>query len=375
MTRSSRTRPEYLEIDDSDPHRRGVIRGELANDGIHRTIELYDRLFHSFGLDDTTIQGDASAALRSTDRWSPALAAEIEGTASGAGLRSWEIAALNARTEILSQVLGARPGECSVITSVSASTIGAQTWDWHEELSQCWHLQRIRGTPVGSVGLTEFGILGKIGINDHGIAVMLNILGHADDRPGGVPVHLACARVLAECSTIDEASWLLRHAPVTTSSAITVLSADAAVTVELSPHGASVVKPSKGVLAHTNHFLTEQLALGEKPGLYEPDSQERLALLTKRSTTRPPATPADLVSSLSAHAPDGAEICCHPEAGAVFGHRWMTLATITLEPSLRQMRVCTGGPLESNSNEWMRFDASTSPGSSVSNRLSSLSHD
>ena len=357
MIRGLAARPEILEIDASDPYRRGLIRGAQARVGIHRAVELYNQLFGSFGLEDATVRSDALTALRVTEKWSPELAAEIEGTAIGAGLESWQIAAVNARTEILSQVLGARPGECSAIATVKKHTVGAQTWDWHEELSESWHLQRISGTPVNSVGLTEFGILGKIGINSAGIGVMLNILGHVDDCPGGVPVHLACARVLAECSTIDEASRMLSYAPVTTSSAITVLSEDAAVTVELSPRGASIVEPSNGVLLHTNHFVTESLGKGEKPGLYEPDSQQRFALLSKRATTMTLTTPAELVSALCAHATDGAEICCHPEAGAVFGHRWSTLATITLEPSLRQMNACMGGPAESSTREWMRLEA------------------
>jgi len=339
--------PLILTLSASDPYERGLERGRAIREVLADGIEIYLELFAASGIPVADVTAAADQALRATEAWSPALAAEMRGTADGAGVELWQVVALNARTEILSGARGAKPGECSTIVNAGSRAIGAQTWDWHDELSAYWHLQRISGTPRSFVGLTEHGILGKIGMNDAGIGVLFNILGHRSDRADGVPVHLVSARVLAEATTLDEAIEILSTAPVSTSSAITVLSQDGAVIVELSPVGARVIRPVDGVLLHTNHFLDPGLATGEKPGLYDPDSQLRLGMLTERVAGKPlPASAELLVDYLVSGPDDVAQLCCVPEPGATLGDRWATLATVTLDSTSRTMTVSAGSPAE-----------------------------
>jgi isopenicillin-N N-acyltransferase-like protein len=234
--------------------------------------------------------------------------------------------------------------------------VGAQTWDWHEDLADCWHLQEVTGTPRHFVGLTEHGILSKIGINDAGIGIMLNILGHTADRPDGVPVHLVGARVLAEASTLVEAIAILRSAPVSTSSAITVVSPEGAAIVELNPEGAAVLEPVNGVLIHTNHFLDEELSQGEKLGLYDPDTQLRYDVLAERTSVGSlPDAASALVPYLLSAPGDAAQLCCVPAVGAAFGDRWATLATITLDSAACAMTVSRGSPREVSSETTIRL--------------------
>ncbi|TFD53808.1 penicillin acyltransferase [Cryobacterium sp. Hh11] len=341
--------PQLLSIDSTDAYERGRQRGLRLGDSLETGIGVYQRLFAGAGIDLRVVQTNAESAIIATEAWSPALAAELRGTADASGQQLWKIAALNARTEILSGASGAsgtKPGECSTIVSTRASPVGAQTWDWHDELAGCWHLQHVQGTPHSFVGLTEHGILSKIGINDAGVGIMLNILGHQSDRADGVPVHLVGARVLAESGTLEEALQILQTAPVSTSSAITVLTPDAAVTVELNPTGSQVVQPRNGMLLHTNHFLDGGLGQGEKPGLYDPDSQLRLGMLLERTRVAPlPTVAAELVPYLVSRPGDVAELCCVPAPGATLGDRWATLATITLDAAARTMTVSAGSPL------------------------------
>ncbi|WP_105036227.1 C45 family autoproteolytic acyltransferase/hydolase [Cryobacterium aureum] len=341
--------PQLISIDSADGYERGRQRGKRLGDALDTGIGIYLYLFTVAGIDLRVVQANAESALIATEAWSPTLAAELRGTADASGQELWKIAALNARTEILSGAngsTGTKPGECSTIVSTKSSPVGAQTWDWHDELAGCWHLQHVHGTPHGYVGLTEHGILSKIGINDAGVGIMLNILGHRADRADGVPVHLVGARVLAEAGTLDEALQILQSAPVSTSSAITVLTPDAAVTVELNPTGSRVVQPSQGVLLHTNHFLDPQLARGEKPGLYDPDSQLRHGLLVERAAAGAlPTVASELVPYLVSRPGDVADLCCIPAPGATLGDRWATLATVTLDAFARTMTVSAGSPL------------------------------
>jgi isopenicillin-N N-acyltransferase-like protein len=350
--------PDVIVIDSADAFERGLQRGAAIANQLVEGAAVYLELFAAVGIAEAEVRAHAQQAIEATERWCPALAQEMRGTAEGSGLAVWTIAALNARTEILSTALGSKPGECSTIVSTRKTAVGAQTWDWHEELEHCWHLQRVSGNEREFVGLTEHGILSKIGVNDAGVGIMLNILGHQADRPDGVPVHLVGARVLAEASTLDEAIAILRGAPVSTSSAITVVSPQGAVVVELSPLGAVVVEPSDDVLLHTNHFLDDELSRGEKPGLYDPDSQLRYGVLAERAARAVlPTVASELVPYLVSYPGDAAELCCVPTPGATLGNRWATLATITVDAAARAMTVSVGSPAEAPRAEVTRLRA------------------
>lgn len=347
-----------IEIDSTDAFERGLQRGKALRDTLSDGVRQYLALFEAVGVDLPTVQANAEQSMDAAEAWCAPLVAEMRGTAEGAGVPLWHIAALNARTEILSGAAGTRPGECSTVVSTRATPVGAQTWDWHEELANCWHLQEVRGTEHVFVGLTEHGILGKIGMNDAGVGIMLNILGHQDDRPGGVPVHLLCARVLADASSLADTIEILSTAPVSTSSAITVVTPDGAAVVELSPRGSAVVEPADGVLLHTNHFIDQGLSHGEKQGLYDPDSQLRYAILAERAAEKPlPTVATELVPYLISYPGDPGQLCCVPAPGATLGDRWETLATVTLDGAARTMTVSPGSPLEATAESTIRLVA------------------
>lgn len=338
------TRP--VVIDSDDPFERGVQRALALGPALAASLAGYLELFEAVGLSAESIRDGAERTFIATEAWHADLATEMRGVADAAGLAPWQIGALNARTEILSGALGTKPGECSTIVNAAGSPVGVQTWDWHEELDAFWHLQRVTGTPRSFVGLTEMGILSKVGMNDAGVGIFLNILGHTADRADGVPVHLVGARVLAEAATLADAVRILDSAPVSTSSAITVVAPEGAVTVELSPVGAAILEPSSGVLLHTNHFLEQRLSEGEKVGVYDPDSQLRYGVLTERVARGPlPDDALGLLPYLFSYPGDEAELCCVPAEGAVLGQRWATLATVAMDSSVRVMSVSAGSPL------------------------------
>lgn len=353
----SQRSPRVILVDSPDPFERGVQRAKALGSELHHGFAGYLELFTAVGIRESLLREGAEQTLAATGAWHDDLVVEMRGVADASGLESWQVAALNARTEILSGASGTKPGECSTIVNADRA-VGAQTWDWHEELSEFWHLQEVRGGTHSYVGLTEHGILSKVGMNDAGVGIFLNILGHTADRADGVPVHLVGARVLAEAGSMAEAVAILKDAPVSTSSAITVLGADGAVSVELSPVGAAVVEAHEGTLLHTNHFLDARLSAGEKQGIYDPDSQLRYAVLEKRAARGPlPDSDGLLVDYLMSHPGDEAELCCVPAPGATLGDRWATLATITMTSAARTMAVAAGTPLESPGARWVLLRA------------------
>ncbi|MFI9746113.1 C45 family autoproteolytic acyltransferase/hydolase [Streptomyces sp. NPDC052494] len=357
-----------LRIGGDTPKRRGEDRGRQAREGIARAWKVYEDLFAivaagaSRSVRDLGIPALALRTADATRAWAPELVEEMEGVAEGAGMPFWTIAALNARTEILAEAGASRAGECSTLVRTGdAGTTGGQCWDWHEELADSWHLQTVTGDTRGFAGITEHGILAKIGVNDAGVGVLFNILGHTGDAATGVPVHLVARQVLGTAGSFAEAVALLSAAPVSASTVITVVTADRAASVELAPGGSAVVTPDdRGWLVRTNHFLDPALAAGELRGRREPETYDRHRLLTARVREHTGPLGADaLVGLLAAHQGDGAEVCCHAPAGGTLGGRWATLATVAVDPAERRLLVHDGGPCTADPSTWAHLTAPT----------------
>jgi len=340
---------------ESSPAARGQGLGRALAGPIASNVAIYRRLFGLRGLSPAQIAGFGRRALERIGEWYPELAEEIEGIARGAGLPVADVAALNARTELLA--FGR--GECTTVACTGAATasaepLGMQTWDWHEELSGGWCVWTIAHTdgPVVRT-LTEAGIVGKIGVSDAGVGVLLNILGHDDDGPPmGVPVHILNRGVLDRARTGVEALRMLSTARVSASSAVTVVAADEddgiVCTVELSPAGPGFVTPNRnGVVIHTNHFLADPGRGGDRMVREGPDSVLRHELARRRlARRRSGIDEAAVLEVLASHRGGDGAICCHPAVDAPFGDRFRTLATVTIEPAAAMLRVRAGGPCE-----------------------------
>lgn len=344
-----------------DPQARGREIGERFAPQVADTLEGYWRLFRAKGVDAARATETAKRALDDIASWSPSLAAELAGLAAGAGLDAWQVALLNARTEIVALAPPSGHGECSTGVHLPADG-GAprtiQTWDWYLHLATealVWSYLTDAG--VGVHGFTEFGILGKIGVNDAGVGTHLNILNHASDgQAGGIPIHLVARRIHDEATSLDEAIEIIRSARLSSSSTISVAAwdgerADAAI-VEMSPAGIAVLPVTAGrTLLHTNHFLDPELARGEaNPQM--PDTLGRFAALVNRVGAIAESEPAVRADALVAGLPDGGPVCVyevderHPDLG------WETKATFSLDLMNHRLRYASGSPAVARERGW-----------------------
>ncbi len=351
--------PAHLVVDSADPGERGRQRGRFAADPLAASWPTYLDIFtataESYGLPAVDVRAVGSACEQPLREWSPQLWEEVGGVAAGAGIDPLDVLALNARTEVLAHAR-ATLGECSTVVELAGPTgsaVSIQTWDWHAELASGWHLQRVRGDRYAFVGLTEFGILAKIGVNEAGVGLHFNMLHHRSDASGheagavvgGVPVHLIARRVLGQAGSLAEAVEIIESAPVCASTVLTVVDGSAAVAVEVSPAGAAVVAPENGWLVHTNHFLDSRLATGEGVADEGVTTFDRERLLTER--VKGVGRPLDIEGLrrlLDAHDEDGAPVCRHPDGASAIGFRTETLAVIGLDSAARQVQVSAGGP-------------------------------
>jgi isopenicillin-N N-acyltransferase-like protein len=295
---------------ESSPRARGEAFGRAQAERVRRTVEVYRRLCDL----------SAGGRVRASDDEHE----EIAGIAAGAGVDCRELLAVNARTELI-----ASADECSV---VGAGGLLAQNWDWHPDLQDSTLVWVVHERAGWFATVTEAGMLAKIGLNDAGLGVCLNLLISSEDGGlEGVPIHLLLRRVLA-CRSVDEAVALLTSARVSASSAVTVATPGDVATVELSPGGPNVLRGSTG--AHTNHFL-EPPPAGRDVGLEESSSTEARLDAIRR---------LPLLDALRSHEGHPKGVCRHVDESEPWAGRTATLASVIMDLAARRLHVAAGQP-------------------------------
>ena len=359
-------------IEISGPAReRGQQHGVQAKARIERSITTYARLFAYCGIDWQGAQRLGSAYRDLVGDLDPALLAEIEGIASGAGRHVDEILALNARTEILppsypgeahadrSRITAANAkasvpdwGECTAVAvkparSSTGTTLLAQNWDWIGAQRAALVLLRVRNTRGTScLTLTEAGMLAKIGLNSRGFGVCLNILRSSDDGSHpGVPVHVLL-RALLGCDSVADAVAFASKLSFGASS--NVLCADAAgdsAALEFSPRGLEVLRGADAALCHTNHFLAPAAARHQAslaPSLSTVPRLARISALTGAHQGK--FSPADLQGMLRDESDGYLSICRSPDPSLAPEACIETVASVVMDLGERVMHIASDVP-------------------------------
>lgn len=242
------------------PRERGIQLGETLRDDIRATWTFYrDVAFGRpcFDLSECGVAYRAAIASFHMD-----YVAEMDAIAAASGLEPWQIALLNARTEVMQRTTyragsggeAIPAGECTSFYCPRTRLL-AQNWDWLDALLPLMVLVEIE-RPDGHriLQLTEPGIIGKIGLNDAGVGVCLNILsGRAS--PPAVPVHVLLRAVL-DCRSLEEVWAVIRRAAFGTCSHLLVADEHGrSLGLELYGDGLDVVRRDDGIPRHTNHYV------------------------------------------------------------------------------------------------------------------------
>jgi isopenicillin-N N-acyltransferase-like protein len=345
------------------PYDRGHDFGAVHGEAIRRVIAHYDELLGLLTAQPVDVSDFGDEALGAITRFSADASSEIRGIADGAGLPAEHIAALNARTEIMARLRVATHGECSTVVQLpvdGGAPITSQTWDWHELMRDdwlVWSIEHPDGTVVHTV--TEYGILGKIGVNNRGFGTHFNILHHDSDGGAmGVPVHVLARVMLDQKGGMGDALTLVGAAETSASTVLTLIAADergsTAMSAELSPIGPRFVLPdANGLLLHTNHFLDPHLAAGDTAPRQGPDSYARLEVLRRRLSGRPELKLDEVLTDMASHLCPGGSVCCHAPADAAPVDQWATLATVTLDVPNGALSAMRGGPCGVD-GEWVQ---------------------
>jgi len=333
-------RVHQVVVAESDAFLRGKAYGTALSERAHAVWVSYRRLFSQLvGIDEPAVLRYGSATLDKLAAERPHVGRELEGVAAGSGLAPEVVAALNARTELVFSA------ECATVGRVRGPEGPwlSQNWDWYIDAPERCVVVACDPGPAEHryVTFTEAGLLAKIGVNDAGLALSLDIMRHDSDhgQPTASPVHVLLREVLASCATVAEVADLLGQARPSASSCFAVVTAEGdGACFEVTPSGVACIAPdADGLVHHTNHFLDPVLADGDRVVVKHLQSCERDALLVERR----PATPAEGRAALSDHSSSVQPICRHDEAMPGLPPTG-TAAYIALDPIARTLSVGTG---------------------------------
>lgn len=345
--------PNLFRSTETEPLARGREFGTAHAAEIAGNASTYGAMFDELAGERFDMTAAGRAALEATRAFAPHLELEMRGMADGAGMSPEQIGALNARTEILA-MLGARTrGECSAVTGLpedGAPPVAVQTWDWFHRLAGgwlVWEIPQADGTLTKT--MTEYGIVGKCGVNNRGLGLLFTILHHAADGDGiGLPVHVAARAALDLGRNISDAAQMLAGAPVSASSSLNLVSLEAgrgaAITLEMHPGGPSYILPDASeTIIHTNHFLAPaQQARDLEPGRY-PDTLLRHDML-RRYLAGGARTARQVLTAMNTHSGGDGAVCCHFDPASAPADQQETLATVVLDVANGEMAVHAGGP-------------------------------
>ena len=362
------------------PYERGRQYGAQARDRVHLSVRAYQRVFaHYAGWDWPTVRRAAAGFEPSIAGFRPAYLEEMRGIAGGAGLDLADVLAINVRTEVmfaakareapLADRARQAPTECSAFAVAPApgqqpgATLVGQNWDWLLHSAQTLVVLEARQDDGPDfVTVVEAGLLAKTGMNAAGLGLVTNALvTDADAGLPGLPYHLLLRAVL-DCATVTEAFAVLQAGVRSSAANYLIAQAGGAVLdVEAAPGDFTrlyPLGPERGVLLHTNHFLSPRIHAVDLSLWAMPSSAVRLQRLRAGAAARPgPATLEDFRTLLADHADYPTSICAHPDPREHPCEQAATIASVLMDLTARQMWVAVGNPCQA---PYQRLDLSWS---------------
>jgi isopenicillin-N N-acyltransferase-like protein len=334
------------------PYEMGKTHGRSLAKEIKANLELYFMMFRGLsGLEPQQCLTHAGRFLDVMQKDAPFLLEEMEGIARGAEASLKEILFLNARSELMS--MGQAPndmkGECTAIgltgeRTFSRKPILAQNWDWHERVLQTSAIFTIEPEQrPKAIFLAEAGQVGKIGVNENGVGVLLNIL-ITEGMDYGLPVHVLLRMVL-DTKDAAEAVALVQNARRAGASHFLIGDKSGNIKgLELMPQAVKEIVPSGGVVVHTNHYCDADLAKKDVGRLLMIDSFARFdraaALISKRQQW----DNQSLVEIFTNHDDAPRSICRHARAEDEEYLRMDTVASCFIDLTETKMQVSYGQP-------------------------------
>lgn len=331
------------------PRERGLAHGRALAPEIARFFERYMlwAAESTPAIDGRDLIAYSMSLLPESRTQAPDLVTEVEAIAEGANLPFEHLWFLNCFDEaggylLYKGISGARACTTFAATGHSTtdgSTILGQTWDIAEWFDSV--LLRIAPSDdeLGALVYTHPGVVGGMGINEAGLALVWNSM-QPRDASTGVPVPFLVRMALRQPKLTDAIPAVLR--PIRAIGFNFILAtADGAANVEASARGRHVTYISRH-FAHANHYEAPELLDLEGNANYEGSSfvrSGRMKQLLDESAGHVDVETCQRFLRDHAHFP--ASIRPHPDLPAASHH---TQAAMIFVPAEKRMLLTEGPP-------------------------------
>lgn len=282
MNRSTKSFPFYHF--EGTPRQIGQQHGEACRELVHKNLEMAtERLRRKYNVSTREEIIEAALKYRSyVQKYAPHFDEEIQGLAEGAGISLGESYLLQVRAE-LNKIFQTNQTECTTFAVASEATadgsplIGqnADLPAFYGELSVV--IESIPDQGPASLMLTPAGQISFIGINDAGVGAFGNFV-TCDGWRVGFPRYFLTKLALTQ-GTVAEAVNLVDSVYRASSRNLLMLDKQGGIAdVETIPSKISIIQAKKGILAHSNHFVSPQLLDEERlTGIELENSRVRIA--------------------------------------------------------------------------------------------------
>ncbi len=334
------------------PYDMGKTHGRILAKEIQANLTLYFMMIRErTGLEPQPCLIHAGRFQDVLQKDAPDILEEMEGIARGAEVPLEEILFLNVRTELMSmgKAPDDMPGECTAIgltgeRTFSGKPILAQNWDWQERMRQTSAIFRIEPAQgPKAVFLAEAGQVAKIGVNENGVGVLLNILIIEGMAPG-LPVHVLLRLVLGAKDTAEAVARVENAQRAGASHFLVGDKSGDIKGLELMPQAIKEIDPAGGVVVHTNHYCDADLAKKDVGRLLMADSFARFDRAAALISTRRQWDDQRLAEIFTNHDDAPGSICRHARAEDDEYLRIDTLACCIIDLSASKMQVSYGQP-------------------------------
>jgi isopenicillin-N N-acyltransferase like protein len=241
----------------------GIEYGKTMSSLISTNLDDYLKRFRDVAhLSDADVRRWGEVYRKATHQYKASIGEMLEGVAAGSGHSPAHIFALNARTEILYSAQDRDDGctSLALLPSHTSShhTLIGQNWDWHPEQRSVMLLLATREPDGFTVfTLAEAGMLAKTGLNSNGLGLCANLLVSDRDRGGdGVPYHILLRGVLESRTMADAIRRAVGYPRVSSGNFLLADAGGEAIDLEAVPGDFGYLLPQQGLIAHSNHFLT-----------------------------------------------------------------------------------------------------------------------
>ncbi|KAJ0272324.1 hypothetical protein COL940_010520 [Colletotrichum noveboracense] len=285
-------------------HEIGLAVGQQAAAQVAGSIDFYRVLFKAFNdLEWSTVRERTLEFVPHLKAKFPRYYEEMEGIAEGAGVDILDVVALNIRSEIAFGLFEENSRRPMAIAAVDAavdgcttlgwktpggSTFLSQNWDWKSKQKPNLIILRVKPRGVPDMDLpafqmiTEAGIIGKIGFNEHGVGCLLNGIRAKGVDPERMPIRFAL-RTILESKSKREALNKIESVGLAGSSHILMGDNTGPTGLECTSIGyKELPADGQGRVVHANNLILEH------EGVFEPlwleDSPKRTARMQELAT-------------------------------------------------------------------------------------------